>query len=70
MFFNFCLHFSLRKFDYENFLCTLLINGESRRDALAIRAFNVEIAKIPTAVDSAVLEYFRSMINFLISGFR
>ncbi|CAO1417143.1 unnamed protein product [Diamesa hyperborea] len=41
---------NVKKFDYENFLCTLLMNGESRRDALAIRAFNVEIAKIPTMV--------------------
>lgn len=66
----FCLRFSNRKFDYENFLCTLLMNGESRRDALAIRAFNVEIAKIPTMVDTAVLEYFGSIIIYFISGFR
>lgn len=48
-----------RKFDYENFLCTLLIEGESRRDALAIRAFNVEIARIPTVVSDHKIALMR-----------
>lgn len=35
-----------RKHDYENFLATLLLTGQCRRTAFALRAFNVEIAKI------------------------
>lgn len=40
-----------RNHDYENFLATLLIRGQSeRRSAFAIRAFNVEIAKVAGSV--------------------
>lgn len=39
-----------RKYDYENFLCTLLLNGNQRRCAFAIRAFNVEVSRISSVV--------------------
>lgn len=39
-----------RNHDYENFLCTLLIKGDQRRGAFAVRAFNVEVSKIISAV--------------------
>lgn len=41
----------VRTHDFENFLSTLLINGQAeRRGAFAVRAFNVEIAKIAGSV--------------------
>jgi len=49
-----------RKFDYENFLCTLLIKDESsRRNAFALRAFNVELARIPTVVSDNKIALMR-----------
>ncbi|XP_075220238.1 NADH dehydrogenase (ubiquinone) complex I, assembly factor 6 homolog sicily isoform X4 [Lycorma delicatula] len=42
---NYCVDL-VRKFDYENFLCTLLLTSESRSLAFAVRAFNVEVAKV------------------------
>ncbi|XP_031572285.1 NADH dehydrogenase (ubiquinone) complex I, assembly factor 6-like isoform X2 [Actinia tenebrosa] len=36
--------------DYENFLCTLLLPKATRNSALAIRAFNVELAQIQDMV--------------------
>lgn len=35
-----------RKYDYENYLCTLLLHKSIRRTGFAIRAFNVEVATI------------------------
>lgn len=48
-----------RKFDHENFLCTLLLPGDARRDAVAIRAFNVEIARIPGVVSDHKIALMR-----------
>ena len=36
----------LRQYEYENFLCTLLLPEEARRGATAVRAFNIEIAQV------------------------
>lgn len=45
------LSFRCRKYDYENYLSTLLIKGpQERQCAFAVRAFNVEIAKIAGSV--------------------
>lgn len=45
-----------RKFDYENYLSTLLIDGpQMRQCAFAVRAFNVEIAKIAGSVCERVI---------------
>ncbi|XP_062545008.1 NADH dehydrogenase (ubiquinone) complex I, assembly factor 6 homolog [Armigeres subalbatus] len=46
---NYCLNL-VRQYDKENFLCTLLLKNPERRSALAIRAFNVEIARITGTV--------------------
>ncbi|XP_055591559.1 NADH dehydrogenase (ubiquinone) complex I, assembly factor 6 homolog [Uranotaenia lowii] len=46
---NYCAKL-VRQFDKENFLCTLLLKNPGRRSALAIRAFNVEIARITGSV--------------------
>ncbi|XP_050527476.1 NADH dehydrogenase (ubiquinone) complex I, assembly factor 6 [Daktulosphaira vitifoliae] len=40
---SYCLDL-LRKRDYENYLCTILLPKEIRRTAIAIRAFNIEVA--------------------------
>ncbi|CAK9822054.1 NADH dehydrogenase (ubiquinone) complex I, assembly factor 6 [Anthophora retusa] len=45
----YCLEL-VRKHDYENFLCTLLLSHETRAVAFAIRAFNVEVAQVKDQV--------------------
>ncbi|XP_004529557.1 NADH dehydrogenase (ubiquinone) complex I, assembly factor 6 homolog [Ceratitis capitata] len=40
---QYCINL-VEKNDYENYLCTLLLNGDQRRHAFALRAFNVEVA--------------------------
>ncbi|CAG9772020.1 unnamed protein product [Ceutorhynchus assimilis] len=42
---EYCLD-SIRKYDYENFLCTILLKNTSRSVALAVRGLNVEIARV------------------------
>lgn len=44
------VHFCYRQHDYENFLCTLLLPSHSRTSAFAIRAFNIEVAKVQDQV--------------------
>ena len=41
-----------RNLDYENFLCVLLLPKSSRRSVFAVRAFNIEVARVrlPTAI--------------------
>lgn len=51
---------SCRTNDYENFLCTLLQpHPAHRRAALAVRAFNVEIAKIASLVSDDKIALMR-----------
>ncbi|KAG5684885.1 hypothetical protein PVAND_014095 [Polypedilum vanderplanki] len=51
---------NVKKFDYENFLCTLLIgNEEKRRNAFALRALNVELARIPSVVSDNKIALMR-----------
>ena len=40
----------IRQYEFENFLCTLLLPEEARRGAIAVRAFNIEIAQVPPSV--------------------
>lgn len=42
---NYCLDM-VRNHDYENFLCTLLLPNSVRKSAVAIRAFNIEVANV------------------------
>ncbi|KAL3280826.1 hypothetical protein HHI36_004057 [Cryptolaemus montrouzieri] len=42
---DYCLDL-VKKFDYENFITTLLLKNTSRSTAIAIRSFNVEIARV------------------------
>jgi len=46
---QYCLDL-VRKNDYENFLCTLLLSNNLRSSAFAIRAFNTEIALVEDQV--------------------
>ncbi|XP_011330680.1 NADH dehydrogenase (ubiquinone) complex I, assembly factor 6 isoform X2 [Ooceraea biroi] len=46
---EYCLQL-VRNNDYENFLCTLLLPGMIKSAALAIRAFNVEVAQVEDQV--------------------
>lgn len=38
--------FFFRTHDYENFLCTLLLPKAARSAAFAVRAFNIEVARV------------------------
>ncbi|KAK9869855.1 hypothetical protein WA026_003579 [Henosepilachna vigintioctopunctata] len=42
---DYCLDL-VRKFDYENFMAVLLLKNQRRSTALAVRSFNVEVARI------------------------
>ncbi|XP_031633999.1 NADH dehydrogenase (ubiquinone) complex I, assembly factor 6 homolog [Contarinia nasturtii] len=56
---KYCLDL-VRHHDYENFLATLLIKGQSeRRGAFAVRAFNVEIAKVAGSVSDEKIGQMR-----------
>ncbi|CAB4042192.1 NADH dehydrogenase (ubiquinone) complex I, assembly factor 6 isoform X1, partial [Paramuricea clavata] len=54
---NYCVNL-VRQHDFENYLCCLLVNKESRHSIFAVRAFNVEIAKI---CDSTTVETIGKM---------
>ncbi|EQC27795.1 hypothetical protein SDRG_14379 [Saprolegnia diclina VS20] len=41
---------SVRNFDYDNFLCALLLPSKAQDAYFALRAFNIEIAKIKDSV--------------------
>lgn len=62
-----------RKYDYENFLCTLLLSPEIRAAAFAIRAFNVEVAQIKDQVrDYKIgemrLKFWTDALNNIYNG--
>ncbi|XP_051576429.1 NADH dehydrogenase (ubiquinone) complex I, assembly factor 6-like isoform X2 [Myxocyprinus asiaticus] len=49
----------VRKRDYEGFVCSLLLPDASRRSALALRAFNVELAQIKDSVSQKTIGLMR-----------
>ncbi|XP_052434237.1 NADH dehydrogenase (ubiquinone) complex I, assembly factor 6-like isoform X1 [Carassius gibelio] len=49
----------VRKRDYEGFLCSLLFPEAVRRSALALRAFNVELAQIKDSVSQKTIGLMR-----------
>ncbi|XP_037942795.1 NADH dehydrogenase (ubiquinone) complex I, assembly factor 6 homolog [Teleopsis dalmanni] len=49
----------VEKNDYENYLCTLLLKGERRRHAFALRAFNVEVSKCSANISEEQLVKMR-----------
>lgn len=42
-----------RQHDWENYVCSLLLKGDVRNAAMAIRAFNVEMSKVATTMEPA-----------------
>nr|CAD7426408.1 unnamed protein product [Timema monikensis] len=49
----------VRQFDYENFLCTLLLPHNCRTSAFAIRAFNIEVARVQDQISDARIGQMR-----------
>ncbi|KAF5288971.1 hypothetical protein FQA39_LY03850 [Lamprigera yunnana] len=49
----------VKKHDYENFICTLLLKGSLRTSAFAVRSFNVEISKIAEQTSQPSLALMR-----------
>ncbi|GJQ69882.1 hypothetical protein Trydic_g22427 [Trypoxylus dichotomus] len=46
---EYCLG-SVKKHDYENFMCTLLLKDTARSCAIAVRSFNIEVARVSEQV--------------------
>ncbi|CAH1183275.1 unnamed protein product [Phaedon cochleariae] len=44
---------SVKKNDYENYICTLLLKNTARSCAFAVRSFNVEVARVAEQVSQA-----------------
>ncbi|XP_071959586.1 NADH dehydrogenase (ubiquinone) complex I, assembly factor 6-like [Antedon mediterranea] len=55
---NYCLNI-LRKHDYENFLCLLQLPHQALASAVAVRAFNAEIAGIKDSVSEKTIGQMR-----------
>ncbi|XP_063236947.1 NADH dehydrogenase (ubiquinone) complex I, assembly factor 6 [Bacillus rossius redtenbacheri] len=55
---NYCLN-TVRQFDYENFICTLLLPSNYRTSAFAIRAFNIEVARVQDSVSDSQIGQMR-----------
>jgi len=49
----------VKRSDYENYLCTLLLPTEFRRSVFAVRAFNCELATVREAVSNATVGLLR-----------
>lgn len=71
--YSYCIN-SVRKADYENFICTGLLKPSSiQRPAMAIRALNVELALIRDQVSKAQigqmrLQFWRETIDLIYSS--
>ncbi|CAL1677286.1 unnamed protein product [Lasius platythorax] len=64
---EYCLQL-VRKNDYENFLCTLLLPHSVKSAAFAIRAFNVEVAQVEdqvsdTKIGAMRLQFWTDALN-------
>ncbi|ENN76314.1 hypothetical protein HUJ04_002486 [Dendroctonus ponderosae] len=55
---DYCLD-SIRKYDYENFMCTLLLKGSARSIAVAVRSFNVEVSRVAEQVSQSNIGLMR-----------
>jgi len=49
----------VRQYEFENILCTLLLPEEARRGAIAIRAFNIEIAQVRDSIKDRTIGEMR-----------
>ena len=48
-----------RKYEYENFICTLLLKGTARSCAIAVRSFNVEVSRVSQQVSQSSIGEMR-----------
>lgn len=48
-----------RKYEYENFTCTLLLKGTARSCAIAVRSFNVEVSRVSQQVSQSSIGEMR-----------
>ncbi|CAH8532022.1 unnamed protein product [Schistosoma turkestanicum] len=60
----------VQKYDYENYLCSLLLPDSRRNFALALRAFNVELAQICDRSENLAqakyrFQFWRDIIEYL-----
>lgn len=65
--------FFFRKFDHENFLCTLLLPKVYQNASFVIRAFNIEIARIQDnvsdiSIGQARLQFWNDAIDKLYTA--
>nr|CAH8861135.1 unnamed protein product [Trichobilharzia regenti] len=63
----------VQKYDYENYLCSLLLPGSKYGFALALRAFNVELAQIydrAKNIEQAKyrFQFWKDIVEYLFSG--
>ncbi|KAJ8920764.1 hypothetical protein NQ315_004904 [Exocentrus adspersus] len=64
---------SVKKYDYENFICTILLQNNSRSCAFAIRGFNVEVARVAEQVSQEMIgsmryKFWEDMIEKCFTG--
>ncbi|VVC42514.1 Hypothetical protein CINCED_3A013487 [Cinara cedri] len=55
---KYCLEL-VRKHDFENYLCTLLLHKTIRRTGFAVRAFNIEVATIQDQISDSKIGEMR-----------
>ncbi|KAF7283456.1 NADH dehydrogenase (ubiquinone) complex I, assembly factor 6 homolog sicily [Rhynchophorus ferrugineus] len=55
---QYCLD-QLRNYDYENFVCTILLKNIPRSVALAVRSFNVEVSRVAEQVSQETIGLMR-----------
>ncbi|CAH8602939.1 unnamed protein product [Heterobilharzia americana] len=68
----FCCY-DLRKYDYENYLCSLLLPGSKCGFALALRAFNIELAQICDRTKNKEqakyrFQFWKDIVEYLFSN--
>ncbi|XP_035222134.1 NADH dehydrogenase (ubiquinone) complex I, assembly factor 6-like isoform X2 [Stegodyphus dumicola] len=56
--FHYCLE-TVRKYDHENYLCTLLLPRHVRSEAFVIRAFNAEVSQVREVVSTTAIGQMR-----------
>ncbi|KAJ8954391.1 hypothetical protein NQ318_011064 [Aromia moschata] len=55
---EYCLEL-VKTCDYENFICTLLLQNATRSSAFAVRSFNVEVARVAEQVSQETIGLMR-----------
>ncbi|KAG8179593.1 hypothetical protein JTE90_001835 [Oedothorax gibbosus] len=70
--FKYCID-SVRKYDYENYLCTLLLPEPLRSSAFVIRAFNVEISQVRDSVSNSTIgemrmQFWKDSVDRIFAG--